>query len=98
MKNADFKIWSILTQTVGLPLGKKSIFGRKTNILLKASNRVESVHPKKRPLRHVVGLPMTKDKEIVQKRWSQDKGKTEISFNSLPGRYLHFKMIPKEVV
>ena len=32
------------------------------------------------------------------KKWCQDKGKNENSFNSLPGRYLHFNIIRKKVL
>ena len=80
-------------KTVGLPFGKKSILGRKTNILLKASNRIsmsENV-----PLDTFWASQGTRDKEIAHKRWTQDKGKRE---NSSSGRYLHLKMIPKGII
>ena len=39
--------------------------------------------------------PEPRDKEIAHKRWSQDKGKKE---NSFSGRYLHLKMISKQIL
>ena len=42
----------------------------------------------------MLGLP----REIAQRKLSQDKGKEENSFISLPGRYMHLKIIPKGVL
>ena len=40
VKNADLKFGYFLPKTLVLPFGKMSIFGRKKNILLKASNGI----------------------------------------------------------
>ena len=80
-------------KTMDLPLGKKSIFGRNTNILLKASNRIsvsENV-----PWDSFKASRGTRDKEIAYERWSQSESWGGIFFS---GPYFHFKMIPKGVL
>ena len=91
-KMPTWKFGHFWPKTMDLPLGKKSIFGRNTNILLKTSNRIsvsENV-----PWDNFLASQGTRDKEIAHKRWSHGKRWTG---NSLSGRYLHLKMIPKGV-
>ena len=94
----DINRWQILTSKFGhfwpkimdLPLGKKSIFGRNTNILLKASKRIsvsENV-----PWDTFQACRGTRDKEIGYERWSQSESWEESFFS---GHYFHFKIIPK---
>ena len=81
---------------MGLPHGKKSIFGRKTNILLKASTRISrSENTLETRFRSPKG-PGTKKQP--RKDGVRIWAKKENSFNSFPGRYLHFKTIPKGVL
>ena len=88
MKNADLKIWSVLTQNRGLTLWLKVDFWGKNKYSFKKLP-MESVDPKKSPetrFRSSKGQG-TRDKEIAQNRWNQDKSKNENVFNFLPGRY-----------
>ena len=91
-KMPTFKFGHFWPKKQDLPLRKNSIFGRNTNILLKASNWI--VLSENVPCETFYDSQVTEDKEIAQTRRGQDESSKDISF---PGRCLHLKMISKGV-
>ena len=78
-----WKVRHFWPKRMDLPLGKKSIFGRNTTILLKRLKSNTCV--RKCPLTHVLGF-------------QRNQGQSNSPVKMKSGRYFHLKMIPKEVL
>ena len=93
VKNADVKIWSFLAKNSGLTPWKKVDFLSKFKYSFYSFHSNQCV--RKSPLRHLSASQETSDKEIPK----QDEVSVRLKQkNSLSGRYLHLKIIPKRLV